>query len=286
MRSILILFALVSSNTHASIFGNDDRIDTKEASPFLQNLARSVPALIQKKRMIELPDGSLKLEGPKLTKMGFCSDEPFAEERQIANCSASLIGKNKILTAAHCLDYKDYACETYSVVFDYQRHEIPMTTDHIMNAKQVYSCKKIDYYKFDETIAGEDLAIIELDRDVEGRTPVELDLSGRLRVNDPLLMIGYPLGISQKVVVDGVVTGIDKKNVSFKHTLDSFSVNSGGPIFSVDGKQVGVLVRGTGANFEERNGEECARWHIDSGNGYSDANYLSPLKRIVRKLKL
>jgi V8-like Glu-specific endopeptidase len=286
MRSILILLTLVSTNTHASIFGNDDRIDTKDASPFLQNLARSVPALIQKDRIRKLPDGSLKLEGPKLTKMGFCSDETFADERQIANCSASLIGKNKVLTAAHCFNDKNYTCDSYNVVFDYQRHEIPMTTDHIMDAKQVYSCKKIDYYKFDESIAGVDLAIIELDRDVEDRMPVELDLKTRLKINDPLLMIGYPLGISQKVVDDGIVTGIDKKNVSFKHTLDSFSVNSGGPIFSADGKQVGVLVRGTGANSEERNGEGCGRWHIDSGNGYSDSNDLSPLEKILRKWKL
>lgn len=278
MLSLLVTL-LVSSSTHASIFGQDDRIDTINADSQMQSLARSVPALIQKKNMKALPNGKFELMGKKLSDFGFCSDETFAEEKQIANCSASFIGKNKILTAAHCLDKETYACETYNVVFDYKRSSIPMAGAHTVDKSQVYSCKKIIYYKFDQTMASEDLAVIELDRDVVGRSPIELDLKASLKVNDPLLMIGYPLGISQKVVTDGRVVKLDKKNVSFRHNLDTFSVNSGGPIFRADGTQVGVLVRGTGPNFNNRDGEPCARWHIDSGDGFADGNDLSPLRR-------
>ena len=286
MRFSIFFLALFSFSTHASIFGVDDRIDTKDAPLFLQELARSVPALVQKSKIKSLPDGRMRLEGRRLTKMGFCSDEIFAEESQIANCSASLIGKNKVLTAAHCLDNKAYACDTYQVVFDYQRHEIPMSLDHVLEQDQIYSCKNIVYYKFDQSVAGEDLAIIELDRNVEGRAPIELNFNPRLKIHDPLWMIGYPLGISQKVVDNGRVTGFDKKNVSFKHSLDSFSVNSGGPVFSTEGKQVGVLVRGTGPNFTNNDLEECYRWHVDKGDGFADANDLSPLKKIIRSLEL
>ena len=94
------------------------------------------------------------------------------------------------------------------------------------------------------------------------------------------MMIGYPLGISQKVVEDGKVLSVDKKNVSFKHTLDSFSVNSGSPIFSVDGKQVGVLVRGTGPNLSEREGQSCSDWHVGGAKDYSEGNDLSRLPSI------
>lgn len=275
----LLVTLLVSSSTHASIFGQDDRIDTIKANSQMQTLALSVPALIQKKNMTALPDGKFELKGKELTDFGFCTDETFAEEKQIANCSASLIGKNKILTAAHCLDKESYACETYNVVFDYKRSEIPMTGAHIVDKSHVYSCKKIIYHKFDQTMASEDLAVIELDRDVVGREAIELDLKPSLKVNDPLLMIGYPLGISQKVVTDGRVLKLDKKNVSFRHNLDTFSVNSGGPIFSAEGKQVGVLVRGTGPNFNNQNGEACSRWHVETKDGYADGNDLSPLRR-------
>src|SRR5690606_14930192 len=142
-----------------------------------------------------------------------------------------------------------FRCSVYKIVFDYKRSSIPMQGPHVLEQDQVYSCKEVVYFDFDRTLRGVDLAIIKLDRPVVGRKPVELDLQPELRPGDPLIMIGYPMGISQKVVENGKVLSVDKKNVSFKHDLDSFSVNSGGPIFSPDGKQVGVLVRGTGPNF-------------------------------------
>lgn len=270
----LILLTLLSLPGLASIFGSDDRVDTKFASAEAQELAKSVPALIQKYRLKKLADGKIELMGQKI---GLCHDEAFAEEKNIANCSASLISKNKILTAAHCLDDSSYACGTYSIVFDYQRNEIPMTGSHILDSAQVYNCKSIVFSKFDQRLQGIDLAIIELDREVTDRRPVELDLSQNLQVNDPLILIGYPMGISQKVVESGKVLSVDYKNISFKHDLDSFSVNSGSPIFSKDRKQVGVLVRGSGLNFTNFDDRSCLGWHVDDGKGYSEGNDLSQI---------
>lgn len=273
------MLLLIAQNTHASIFDKDDRIDTKFAPAHLQELARSVPALIQKTRIKELANGKLELVGNPMTSSSFnmCSDETFADESNIANCSASLIAKDKILTAGHCFNDNGYQCSTYSLVFDYH------AGSNIVEKSQVYNCKNIIFTKFDQTLAGIDLAIIQLDREVEGHEPVELNLKQNLKVNDPLIMIGYPLGISQKVVEDGKVLSVDKKNVSFNHDLDSFSVNSGSPIFSPDGKQVGVLVRGTGPNLSNKSGEQCSRWHVAQKGDYSAGNDLSPLSKILKK---
>lgn len=277
MHLSLLLILLFSTNLHASIYGKDDRVDTIQAPAHLQDLARSVPALVQKNRIKALANGQFELIGNPMTKMGLCKDALFAEEANIANCSASFIGGNKILTAAHCFNEDTYKCENYHVVFDYQRSEIPMQAPHILDQSQVYNCKKIVFSEFDRTLVGIDLAIIELDREVENRTPVELNLKQTLKKNDPLVLIGYPLGISQKIVEDGKVLGVDKKNVSFKHNLDSFSVNSGSPIFSNEGIQVGVLIRGTGSNFTDREGESCYDWHVAGPKDYTEGNDLSRL---------
>ncbi len=278
----ILLSLLFSSLSMASIIGSDDRVDTKLAGAQWQELGKSVPAFIQHQRIKALPNGQFELQGKPMTQMGLCSGELYAEEQSIANCSASFIGKNKILTAAHCLDEKTYACDTYSVVFDYQRTEIPMASAHILDQSQIYKCKKVIFTKFDPSVQGIDLAVIELDRDVVGRKPIELDFSQNLKVNDPLVMIGYPMGISQKVVESGKVLRVDKKNVSFSHDLDSFSVNSGGPIFSENGKQVGVLARGTGANIKFFSGKDCGTWGVGKeGFDYSEGNDLSPLRTLL-----
>lgn len=278
-----ILFSLlVTTTTMASIIGPDDRVDTKLSAQKWQDLGKSVPAMIQNQRIKALPNGLFELQGKPMTQIGLCEGELYAEESSIANCSASFIGKNKVLTAAHCLDEKVYACETYSVVFDYQRSDIPMASPYILDKSQIYKCKSVIFSKFDPSVRGIDLAVIELDRDVVGREPIKLDFRQNLKVNDPLVMIGYPLGISQKVVESGKVLKLDKKNVSFSHDLDSFSVNSGGPIFSEEGKQVGVLARGTGLNIDYHPGKKCGSWGVGKeGVDYSEGNDLSPLASLL-----
>jgi len=275
MQLLLIILLFISIPVYASIFDTDDRVDTKFSSHESQELARSVPALIPKRNVTRLPDGRYKLSGTPLSTYGICSDEAFAEESIVANCSASFIGGDKILTAGHCLNPDNHTCETYNVVFDYVKGA------ETFDASQVYHCKKVLFREFDETLVGIDLAIIQLDRKVSDREPIELDLEQNLRLNDPLTLIGYPLGISQKVVETGKVTSLDKKNVSFHHDLDSFSVNSGSPIFSIEGKQVGVMVRGTGANLDRSSSRSCEGWHVDNGKGFSAGNDLSPLKDVL-----
>lgn len=267
------LLSLISTPTLGSIFDKDDRVDTHLTDSFTQELARSVPAMIQNHRIKQVSETQFRLSGIPLSELNFCSDEAFAQETLIANCSASLIAANKVLTAAHCLDLQGYECSTYSVVFDYLNTSGPT---HLMHRDQIYQCKKILYFEFDKSLNGLDLAVIELDRPVLDRTPIKLGQS--ISVGEKLSMIGYPLGISQKVVTSGSVLNYSPLTSSFHTDLDSFSVNSGGPIFNDVGEQVGVLVRGTGLNYQQYQGESCVRWHRSSSKDeFSAANDLRSL---------
>lgn len=259
------------SQASASIYGVDDRLNTAEATSQMQELARSVPALVVAKNLRPISKETFELSGWKLSKFGLCSHERFFEEQSIATCSSSLIAPNKILTAAHCLDDYNYTCENYRIVFDYQNGNTSIHKDAI------YQCKRILYSKLD-IFGGEDLAIIELDRPVTDRKPIPMVTDHEFSVGEPLKMIGYPFGISQKIVESGEVLGIDKKRQSFMHNLDTFSVNSGGPIFNGEGQIVGVLVRETGTNLTEVKNEGCSLWSKASAHDYGEGNDLSSLK--------
>lgn len=265
---------LLSSSAIAGISGIDDRQESRGSGvpALLRELSLSVPAIVEKKMLIKSGDHFLP-QGYPMQKMNFCKEARFSEQQYLARCSSSLIGDDLILTAGHCIDddVKKW-CKEYAVVFDYAKG----VGDENIRKENVFGCKEVTYRKF-EGAFDEDLALIKLDRKVTGREHIILSTSAP-QVGDPLTMIGYPLGISQKIVDDGSVTQLGPDKYSFRHKLDTFSSNSGGPLFNIKGEQVGVLVRGTGPNQMDVPGKTCLDWHIDKDSDYAEANTLLHLQ--------
>lgn len=260
----------------AGIFGVDDREEARSESVPLQlrELSLSVPAIVEKKVLIER-DGALFPEGYPLSRMGFCPEIRFFDQSYVARCGSSLVGEDLVLTAGHCIDQDvEKWCREYAVVFDYAVG----VGDKRVRKENVYGCKEIVYRQFVGAF-DEDLALIRLDRKVRGRKLIRLS-QDELRPGERLSMIGYPLGIPQKVVDDGFVIQLGPDKYSFRHNLDTFSSNSGGPIFNSHGEQVGVLVRGTGPNQQRAPGRSCDLWGIDKKTDWAEANSLLhlPLK--------
>jgi hypothetical protein len=170
------------------------------------------------------------------------------------------------------------------VAFDYatdRNGEAPTT----LNAKDVFECKKVIYRRFDLKNFTEDLAIIELDRKVSKRQPIKLNFDVP-ELGTPLTMIGHPLGIPQKFTDDAEILESQPSKVSFRHNLETFSVNSGGPIFdALTGDQIGVLVRGTGTNTSAAPGRDCYGWSVGDSDDFAEGNDLTPLKRIYQRIK-
>jgi V8-like Glu-specific endopeptidase len=263
-----ILFLLFTLPALAVIHGNDDRRESTDSgtTALLSELALSSPAIVENIKLISQGD-HFKTNGMPLAKVGFCPDARFANQESLVRCSSSLIGEDLILTAGHCVDddLKKW-CAEYSVMFDYTS-----THSQTIPKENVYGCKEVLYRVFKEPF-GEDLAIIRLSRKVPGRKPIAIARS--LIPGEKLSMIGYPLGIPQKVVDDGEVTRLGPLKYSFRHNVDSFSCNSGGPLFNTRGEQVGVLVRGTGSNYSFPENRKCYDWTRANSNDYTEANSL------------
>ena len=273
------MFFLICPAAMAAIFNGDSRYEPRlEGTYEVSERSRAVPAFVRTSSISKLSNGDYQAKPWSISKQGFCSDERFSEQAHLVNCSASLIGEDLVLTAAHCIENLGLSCGNFKVIFDYAMGE---QLDVIAKEK-VYECAEVLYYEFDETMRADDLAVVRLDRKVTDRDPIAVSTS-LPEVGEQLSMIGYPLGLPQKADDDGQVSSVDHKNISFKHNLDTFSCNSGGPIFNSRGSQVGVLVRGTGANTVTRPEAKCEEWYRAQANDYAEANSLKHLKKKLKK---
>ena len=266
----------------AGVFGIDDRIDRYQiTNPLIREAAISSAALIPKTRIDQSQEELVVMQRSLVSGNGFCTEEKFANHLAIANCSAALIADDLVLTAGHCIDDSmDYGCDDYNIVFDYARTSDKQVK---LQKKNIYNCKEIIHYDFD-FFNGTwlDLAIIKLDRKVLDRRPLKVE-SRKMQVGEELFMVGHPLGVSQKVSQTGHVTRIDKNVNSYNHNLDTFSCNSGSPVFSkATGNIVGVLVRGSGPNYVKENG--CNKWYQANEEDFHESNDLLSIKDLLREL--
>lgn len=281
MKMILTLIGLLTSfGAHAIVFNGDSRIEAQlDAPDFWTQIARSVPALVPKERLTKVP-GGWKLDGPSVKEIGrLCEDEKFIDQKVIANCSASLIGTDTILSSAHCFteDHPGRTCQDYAVVFDYAL--LNQDDPYFIPDENMYFCEEMIYYNFAMDFS-EDIMTFRLNRPVLDRPLIQLK-EEKPELQDELTMIGYPLGIFQKFVDGGVVRTLEHDRLTFKHNLDTFSVNSGGPVFDASsGQQVGVLVRGTGMNFQRKPERECSRWGVAGDGDFAEANFITKVPAI------
>jgi hypothetical protein len=103
----------------------------------------------------------------------------------------------------------------------------------------------------EETVYGPDYALIGLDRKVADRQPLAVNRRGGLKKGARLFVTGHPNGLPFKFTANGrVVADPPEDSAYFKTDLDTFSGNSGSPVFNADTLLIeGVHVRGDSENF-------------------------------------
>ncbi|WP_408096328.1 ankyrin repeat domain-containing protein [Peredibacter sp. HCB2-198] len=252
------------------IYGEDNRIEVYQASPLMQRLARSSATAVSgndisrnnfKPGMLQLKQDTLQdwlssMDTSKRTKdlisekgkeaarggLRFCSSERFTNQPNPGMCSGFLIAPDLLVTAGHCTNLENF-CEEYRWVFDFKVDPKTKKAGAEVREEDVYRCKKIVSSALNMEL-GLDYGLIQLDRVVKDRAPLEIRTDGQVLDFTNLTVIGSPSGLPLKISGGAVV----RKNTHpfyFTANLDAFQGNSGGAVFnSKTGVVEGILVRG------------------------------------------
>jgi hypothetical protein len=227
---------------NAVIYGEDDRVALSSYGDerYVAQGSCCVGALIDQARLMPAGDGFYSVEGVPLAEHArLCPDEPVANQVSAAVCTATLIGRNRIVTAGHCVS--DARLDRLVFVRGFARDdEFPR-----VSAERVHALERV-LALVDGDIAtesGADLAIVAV---AAPRTLPAVEPSfdsALLAEGDSVVVIGTSEGLPL-AVDDGArvwnATGRDY----FEITSDTFVGGSGSPVFSSDVRFAGIVVGG------------------------------------------
>lgn len=207
----------------------------------------------------------LKLVGKSLQEnVQLCSDEKFSMKPSLIACTGFLVKSNILLTAGHCIvDEND--CANKKIIFDVLDSPSKFSNSNRSVSKaQVHNCKSIIARGQDDN---RDFSLIELEKSITDRSPLELSQSTLLSRPASVYMIGHPYGLSLMFSRSSSVSTLDSNDLIFKASINSFQGNSGSPVFDSETHKVeGVLINGQeDLVFDSQN--KCYRYRVYNGAG-------------------
>lgn len=227
-----------------AVYGQDDRKEWYDAAvpDEIRQLSRGVAAMVDPGSLRRTSERGWALDAPSLLDAAMvCPTEPFAHQPSAAVCSAFLIGPQHLATAAHCVE--GISCSDLTFVFDYRQDEglggaSPLRFDDDL----VFGCSSIQVSKDSMDL---DLAVVRLDRPTKDRPILEVGSVADVALGRPLVLIGYPTGLPQKIAVGGSVLAVSGPLHELRADVDAFAGNSGSPVLDLHTRKVlGVLTMG------------------------------------------
>jgi subtilisin-like proprotein convertase family protein len=228
------------------IYGDDDRKDVFDPgnSSALVELARSTAALVMSGTLTPASGQPDAMRLPAKTfgeAYGLCADEPFKQQPNPAFCSGFLVAENILVTAGHCIETQT-ECSTTSFIFGFS-YESQNQDVTLIPKENIYTCKRLVAQSVGSS-SETDYAVVELDRAVTDREPLNYRTSGTIEKDTQLTVIGHPAGLPTKIA-GGASVRSNEKPAFFVANLDTYGGNSGSAVFNSSSNEVeGILVRG------------------------------------------
>ena len=236
---------LIFSLSALAVYEEDNRVDFyKVQDPKVQEISKAMAFQIY---FDELKGWTFNRYWQILTRpladRGICPNERFADQPVMRNdCSGILIGPKQMLLPGNCIT--EHYCDNDLYYFMFSYHLSSSTPLDVMRSKKYfYKCEKILKRVYDPSSALS-YTILELDKVVEGVTPVKLSAQAEIQPNEELLAIGHPEGMPLKIAGDAYVA--DQSKTHFIVSSDIAGSSKGAGIFNARTYELeGMLIGGT-----------------------------------------
>ncbi|MCB0390806.1 MAG: trypsin-like peptidase domain-containing protein [Bdellovibrionales bacterium] len=259
-----------------AIFGTDDRTGIEENKDFLA-WADSVLGYVANEK-INMSSGKVESysDGETLGQfMNLCTNERYWNMPMVAGCTGVLVAPNVMLTAGHCTGSASQTnCMDNKYVFNLSyanNASDPFQADE----GSIYGCRQRLYYNNNND---HDLGLVRLDRQVTDRPYFPIHLDRELPLGTKLVDVGHSEAMPLRISPVGEYRGM--KQGYRMHDLDVFGGNSGSPVFTRDGRVVGIHAK-TMIIFSEGN-FSSAHYYKEPGascySRYQTTNELQPGK--------
>jgi V8-like Glu-specific endopeptidase len=218
------------------------------------------------------------------------NENKFENEFVLPTCTGFYIGNNLLITAAHCVK-KEFSCEDFVWIFGMTLEEME---DERIEGKNIYNCDQIltQSYKRKDFVET-DFAIISLKQKVASHIlPLKYRTSGKIKANTEVVMIGHPQGLPLKITDNAFVSRFNTKEMIsplkaikrrkrlFLTTLDSFSGNSGSPVFNKETKLLEGMFFAGKRDYTLDSHKQCFKFKKKKNNS------LSSREKVLRITKI
>lgn len=231
------------------IYNSDSRKEISEESPqeTMMYIQKRTLAMVSNAKLFPQQSGDI-LFLPRHYGRAFklCKDERFYEQPSLPNCTASVIGKDLVLTAGHCIS--ENTCHAMRFISDYV---MDGPTNPIRTyPEKIFNCKKVLY---DNDTFGSDIAIVQIDREF----PLSaLSLTEQsLTLQDEILAVGFPSGLPMKSSGPGPIRSITDNIIIAE--LETYGGNSGSPVFNKNSNKIAGLLVGGEDDFILADNKKC-----------------------------